>query len=300
MGNSFKLCLFLLVYDENTTKCVTLKYFPYFITHNFFLTLRLNVTDILMPKIDDFFISDNSVKISPEISYDNIDNIINDIKAFSRLTYKSVYIIDYYKRDFLYVSDNPLFLCGLTSEEVKQLGYNFYLNNVPEEDLDFLLEINIAGFKFLKDIPRDEKRDYTISYCFNIINKHTKKKQLINHQITPLRLTKSGDIWLAICVASIPSNGTIGDIIMSHEGTNSRWIYNRLSKKWKIMPQIELKEIERDVLKYSTMGYTMTEIAELVHRSFDTIKAYRKNILEKLDAENITEAINIAMNNKLI
>ena len=39
-----------------------------------------------MPKIDDFFISDNSVEITPEISYDNIDNIdniINDIKAFS-------------------------------------------------------------------------------------------------------------------------------------------------------------------------------------------------------------------------
>ena len=92
-----------------------------------------------MANVDDFFIEDNSVDLISEASYENINNIIDEIEAFSRLTYKSVYIIDYYKRNFLYVSKNPLFLCGLSPEEVKELGYNFYINNVPKEDLDFLL-----------------------------------------------------------------------------------------------------------------------------------------------------------------
>ena len=253
-----------------------------------------------MAKVDDFFIEDNSVDLISEDSYENINNIIDEIEAFSRLTYKSVYIIDYYKRIFLYVSKNPLFLCGLSPEEVKELGYNFYINNVPKEDLDFLLEINVKGFEFLRDIPAEDKKKYTISYCFNIINTKSKKKQLINHQITPLKLTKSGEIWLAICVASIPSNGTAGEIIMSLDGANTLWKYNRISKKWKEMPRFELKDIELNVLKYSAMGYTMNEIADLVHRSFDSVKVYRKTILEKLGADNITEAINIAMNFRLI
>ena len=80
-----------------------------------------------MAKVDDFFIEDNSVDLISEASYENINNIIDEIEAFSRLTYKSVYIIDYYKRNFLYVSKNPLFLCGLSPEEVKELGYNSIL-----------------------------------------------------------------------------------------------------------------------------------------------------------------------------
>ena len=60
--------------------------------------------------------------IAITLSNMNINNIIDEIEAFSRLTYKSVYIIDYYKRNFLYVSQNPLFLCGLSPEEVKEFA----------------------------------------------------------------------------------------------------------------------------------------------------------------------------------
>ncbi len=253
-----------------------------------------------MAKADDFFIPDNSVGLISEASYESLGNLIDEIDAFSRLTYKSVYIIDYYRRNFLYVAPNPLFLCGYTPDEVKESGYNFYIENVPQEDLKFLLEINVKGFEFLKNIPAEEKKEYTISYCFHIINKESGKKQLINHQITPLRLTKSGEVWLALCVASIPSNGTSGEILMSRNGAGTQWRYSREGCRWKEEPRYELKDLERDVLKYSMMGYTMNEIAEIVHRSFDTVKVYRKQILEKLGAENIAEAIVIAMNHRLI
>ena len=44
------------------------------------------------------------------------------VEAFARVTYQSVYLIDYYRQEILYVSDNPLFLCGHTAKEVKELG----------------------------------------------------------------------------------------------------------------------------------------------------------------------------------
>ncbi|WP_420187437.1 helix-turn-helix transcriptional regulator [Bacteroides pyogenes] len=62
----------------------------------------------------------------------------------------------------------------------------------------------------------------------------------------------------------------------------------------------ELKEVEMDVLKLSAMGYTMQEIADEVNRSFDSVKVYRKSLLEKLGVENIVEAINYAKNRKII
>lgn len=211
-----------------------------------------------------------------------------------------MYVIDYFKQNFLYVSDNPLLLCGMTANEVKELGYSFYINQVTPEDLQLLLEVNVAGFQFLKDIDVEELRDYTISYDFHIINKGSNKKRLVNHQITPLRLTEDGKVWLALCAASISSSNESGNIFMSKNKSKKHWHYNRTTKKWKEMPRPALKEVEMEVLKLSAMGFTMSEITDEVNRSFDTVKAYRKSLFEKLGVDNIVEAINLAMNQRLI
>lgn len=42
------------------------------------------------------------------------------------------------------------------------------------EDLELLLKINMAGFSFLNNIPKEDRLDYFISYDFHLIqrNKH--------------------------------------------------------------------------------------------------------------------------------
>lgn len=133
-----------------------------------------------MARVEDFFIMDNAVEgITPE-DYRNISDIVDSVAAFSRMTYKSVYIIDYFKKNFLYVSDNPLFLCGLSPAEVKDIGYKFYIDNVPQDDVERLLKINEAGFRFSRNIPAEEKRHYTLSYNFKIINTISQKEQTIS------------------------------------------------------------------------------------------------------------------------
>lgn len=254
----------------------------------------------IMTEVKDFFIKDNFIESMPDEPYSGVNQIIEDIDAFSRATYKSVYVIDYYKQNFLYVSDNPLFLCGMSADEVKELGYNFYINHVPPEDLELLLEINRVGFQFLNQIPVEEIKDYTLSYDFHIINKDSNKKRLINHQITPLRLTQNDRLWLGLCAASISSNSKSGNIIVSKKGSKEYSLYNINSKKWEVIHRPELKEMEKDVLKLSAMGYTMNEIAGEINRSFDTVKSYRKSVFEKLGVNNITEAISFAMNHRLI
>ena len=156
------------------------------------------------------------------------------------------------------------------------------------------------SFQFLKDIAPEELRNYTISYDFNIINAKTSKRSLINHKITPLRLTENGKVWLALCVASISSSNESGNIIMTKNKASVFWAYNQKSSKWDKTARPELKDVEIEVLKLSAMGYTMVEIADEVNRSFDTVKVYRKNILEKLGVQNIVEAINLALTYKIL
>ena len=251
-----------------------------------------------MTKKDKFFIKENRVDYISEEAYNSVNLIANDVDAFARVTYQTVYVIDYYKQNFLYVSDNPLFLCGLTAEEVKELGYDFYINHVVPEDLELLFEVNVAGFLFYKDVPIEERKEYTLSYDFCIKDKVSGKKSLINHQITPMRLTENGQLWLALCAVRLSSNTKSGNIVIRRKNSSKQWYFE--NQKWKEVLRPRLKSTEIEVLKLSAMGYTVNEIAEEMHRSQDTVKLYRKEIFEKLNVDNIASAISYAKNHRLI
>lgn len=75
-------------------------------------------------------------------SYKDIESFIDCVKATSRLTYKSIYIVDLFKQNFLYVSNNALFFSGHSREEIETLGFDFLIKNVPPEDLNKISEIN--------------------------------------------------------------------------------------------------------------------------------------------------------------
>ena len=76
-----------------------------------------------MANEEDYFIAANSVGAINEEQYKKLDVLIHTTEAISRSLYQSVYLIDYYKKGFLYVSENPLFLCGHTAKEMKEMGY---------------------------------------------------------------------------------------------------------------------------------------------------------------------------------
>ena len=247
---------------------------------------------------DDFFIPDNEVKLVEELDYSRVDEYVRSAEAFSRSSYQSVYIIDYFKQNFLYVSPNPMFLCGLSAERVKELGYRLYLDQVPGDELPLLLTLNRAGFSSYKDIPVEERKDWYISYDFHLIING--RKILINHKMPPLALTSDGRIWLALCVVSAATHTDAGHIEMHRVGSSDFFEYHVASRRWHKRQMPTLTDSERSVLTLSIQGYTMAEIADRICLSPDTIKKYRQRIFEKLEVRNISEAIVAAINNKLL
>ena len=240
-----------------------------------------------MTQIEDFFNEKNRVESITEADYLRIKPYIETAKAFAQTTYQSIYIIDYFKKRFLYVSDNPIFLCGHSAKEVMEMGYGFYLNHVPEAELPMLTELNQAGFSAFNATPREEK-------------KHCGKKLLINHKITPLVLNDLGQVWLALCTVSLSSRKEAGHIEFRHWGTSQYSVYTLTEHQWIDQDEIKLKPEEKEVLVLSAQGYTMKEIAEKVCKSIDTVKFYRKQVFEKLEVENITEALSFAINYGLL
>lgn len=252
-----------------------------------------------MPDVNDFFSLINRVDAISKEDEKQAVNFLESIDAFARTTYKSLYVINYNEKGFDYVSDNPLFLCGNTAEEVKKMGYEFYMKHVPEDDLKLLLKINTLGFEFYESLAIEERKNYTLSYDFHLINNNG-EKTLINQKITPLFLTEKGELWKAICLVSLSSEDTSGHIRVYKKRDNKVYNYDLDGDFWKETTNIELTSREKEMIQLSTRGYTINEIADALFISPDTIKFHRKKLFEKLSVANISEAIAYAKNNKLV
>ncbi len=252
-----------------------------------------------MADINSFFTLNNTIGNLTDKDTKQTENYLEAIEAFTRTTYKSIYVIDYETQGFDYVSDNPLFLCGNTASEVKEMGYDFYFKYVPKEDLELLLKINTIGFDFYEKIPLQDRKDYSISYDFHLKNKEG-KTILINQKLTPMFLTESGKIWKAICFVSLSTQQNSGNITITKKNATQRIVYDLTADCWKSIKNIELSMREKEILQYSIRGYTINEISEKIYISSNTIKFHRKKLFEKLGVANIYEAISYATINKLL
>lgn len=248
--------------------------------------------------IGDFFLYSNSVQNVTEEDYAKITLLVSAAEAFSRSTYQCVYIIDYFKRNFLYVSENMAYLFGQTAGEIKDFGYKLYTDHVPLKDQQMLLEINKKGFDLFNELPVSERMDYSIAYDFHIIN--GKKQRLVNHTLTPILLTKEGRIWLALCTFALSARNSPGHIIMKKSRSNKFYEFSLDEHKWQYKDAILLNETEREVLIFSAQGYTMNEIADRLCKSIDTIKACKRNLFARLGVKNIAEALSYATNYRIL
>jgi len=242
----------------------------------------------------------NRIKTISDKDKLQFSNYLEVVKSFAKITYQSVYVIDYEEMKFEYVSDNPLFLCGYSSEEVLEMGYEFYLKNVSKEDLELLTLINALGFDFYDQLPQtDERKLYSISYDFHLKGKYD-KPVLINHKLTPLFLTENGSVWKSLCIVSLSSNQNAGNVTINKQGSDILWKLDISEKVWITENKSKLKEKELEILRLYAQGLTINQIAEKMFVSPDTVKYYRRKIFEIFNVKNFTEALSFAIDHKII
>ncbi len=252
-----------------------------------------------MVKMDDFFSMRNTVTQLTEKDKSQTAEYLKIIDAFAKLIYQSIHIIDYETRDFEYVSDNPIFLCGHTVEYVKDMGFDFLFKHAISEDLDLLATVNRVGFDFFEKIPKDKRTEYSISY-----NYHLKHKDgnliLINQKLTPLFITSKGKLWKALSVLSLSTEENAGHIKIYQEASKTVYHYSLQSNTWYKKKRIILSIREKEILRLSARGFSIKATAESLYISIETVKYHRKNIYKKLKVNTISEAIVYASNNRML
>ncbi|ROI10084.1 LuxR family transcriptional regulator [Chryseobacterium sp. H3056] len=251
-----------------------------------------------MDDIKRFFSGKNTVHSLSQAEYKQSGNYLDTLRAVSRITYMSMYVIDYQLKNFEYVSDNPFFLCGHTPEEVMELGYAFYFRYVSEEDVEMLVKVNEIGFSFFSRIPVEDRKNYSISYDFHLLDHG--EKILVNHKLTPIFMTDEGKIWKALCVVSLSSSASAGNIILSKTGGDSFRELDLATGIWIIVDKEKLTDRELQILRLHAQGLTINEISNRMFIAVDTVKFHRRKLFERLQVRNIAEALAYVKNKKLL
>lgn len=179
------------------------------------------------------------------------------------------------------------------------MGYAFYFKYVIPKDLEILVKINTIGFDFYDNISITERKNHTITFDFHLKNQEG-RVVLVNQKLTPLFLTQDGKIWKAICIISLSNAKESGNIKIYQRGDNKVFCYDLNKNYWFSQERIVLSEREKEVLHFSSRGFTIKEVGEAMRVSPETVKFHRKKLFDKLEVANISEAIVHATNNKLI
>ncbi len=248
----------------------------------------------------DFFNPIEQTKYIVGENYHKIVHYLHALQAISKVCNLSYYIVDYYRKSFYYVSPNPLFLSGYTQEEVLKLGFDFYPLCVPNEDLEILFKLNEAGFDFFYKLPVNRREKATISYDFRLQHKANKSLIMINHKLAPLLLTDDGNIWMSICLVTLSSRKTSGDVHIIMQDDLSRYDLNDSKDSFENTQQKNLTKKEIEVLKCIAVGKKIKDIAKKLDISVSTVKNHKTNIFKKIGANTAAEAVFFAGKQNII
>lgn len=247
-----------------------------------------------MIRIQDFFQDYNVLKTPYEVDESFMKGVLHTAKAHVRATGDGVYILDYSKRQVVYVSPNIAKWCNLIPPHGKNtIGLDWYLDNISKEDLQMLVEINQVAFEFWKDMSDEECEDYVVSYDFKFGD------AMVNQRYTPI-LVKDGSIILAMCEVSPSQSKVSGNIVIKSSKNEYIHIYSREEKKWKKENKTTLTQKEKQIIRSTVKGLSSAEIANISGNSEQTIKTQKRNLCHKLGVTTMQEAIRLAINNGLL
>lgn len=248
-------------------------------------------------KLSEFLSHQNLAGNINELDYTNIELVIETAKSFER-SGTGVYIIDFLKGGFLYVSENTARMCGVDVATIMGSGYKFFENLMSQKDQESFVDMCCSALNLFNSFPVGERNGYSL-LCDLPITMTGWHTHFVHHQITPLMLTDEGKIWLALCVIS-PAKKCNLNAIIKKQGERGGYQYSSCDRKWNKYSEVVLTEKEREIMYLSAQGYTESEISKISCKSVNTIKGYKRKIFQKLGVNNITEAVSYIQNRILL
>ena len=235
---------------------------------------------------------------SLDTDYDLWNKKRESIEQFSQMSQSCIFTVDVFKERYDFASDNFSTFFGYNPAWIKTIRQQGDLleERIHPNDRSQLIEYQIEHGKFIYSLPLQERNNYRQIFQYRILNAKGQYVNVISrHQV--LEKDKSGNAWIIIGVMDISPDQVPTEKIR-------RTIINR--KTGEILPptffatEKQLTNREKEILILICEGFLSKEIAYKLNISLYTVNNHRKNILSKLNVDNIIEAINIARSSGIV
>ncbi|MDU1904993.1 MAG: LuxR C-terminal-related transcriptional regulator [Dysgonomonas sp.] len=162
-------------------------------------------------------------------------------------------------------------------------------SSIHPDDQPFVMSFRKKGFDYVFGLPLEERKNYKHIMECRVLDRNNEYVRFI-FQCQIIEITQSNDHVLILSISDVSPDQS-GD-----EPVRFRLI-NFKTNEVINFPAIEEAEIsltkrELEILKLVNEGMISKEISEKLSISIHTVNRHRQNILEKMNVDNVMEAIN--------
>lgn len=229
-------------------------------------------------------------QISPlDVDYDLWNERRTSIQTFSEMSQSCIFMVDVFKERYDFASDHFARMFGYNPAWIKtiQAQGDLLEERIHPDDRDELVDYQIEHGQFIYSLPQEERNDYQQIFQMRMLNARQEYVNVISrHQV--IQKDKNGKAWIVMGVMDLLPDQTPA-------GRVKRTVINRKTGEILASAAIpthqQLTKREIEILKLIRQGFLSKEIAYKLKLSIYTVNNHRKNILAKLKANNVVEAI---------
>lgn len=229
---------------------------------------------------------------SLDVDYDWWNEKRKSLQEYAQISPGCLFAVDVFKARYDFASDRFACLFGYNPAWLKTIRKqgDMLEERIHPDDRDQLRTCQIAHGQFIYSLPPEERNDYQQTFQFRMLNAKQQYVNVISRQQV-FQQDKAGKAWIILGMMDLSPDQTPAASI-------KRTVANRKTGEI-ISPvftplSLRLTPREKEILSLIRQGLLSKEIAGRLNLSIYTVNNHRKNILAKLDADNVIEAINRA------
>jgi DNA-binding CsgD family transcriptional regulator len=225
-----------------------------------------------------------------DLDYDWFESQKPFLEHLSKIDHSAISVFDLHQKRHLYASENFHDLFKMSQEDA--LSDESINSRVHPEDKVVLMGIGIKTLRLYYELPMHEKTNFKLINEYRLeVAKDDYVRVIEQHKA--FKIDRTGKVWLALSMVDLspnqnPNQAVLSQVVNIKNGEIFSWLDDMGVEPGKLTKR------ESEVLTLAGKGLLSKEISDLLNISVHTVNTHRQRILEKMNANNTIEAIDIA------
>jgi DNA-binding CsgD family transcriptional regulator len=231
-----------------------------------------------------------------ETDDDEIKYFVKVLELTSKICNTSIYVIDFRKECFHFVSEHDLFLSGFSSGDILKIGYVFFRKVIHPDDIQLFINTHRIVSQYLFDPNCNQEEIDHFAFNFRLIN--NKFPLMVHIKLIPIFI--NGHIRIAVCQLSNSVIKFSGNLIVYNKDEKMYSSYSFEKRIWLQKELLRLTKREKEIITLSQQGKSSKEIADILNIASKTVWNIETNLYRKLNVHSMMETVSYITNHQVM